>query len=54
MGVYHKMLPNYLPLYVSEFTYRYNHRNHDDLFVRILRNGLTYDTALNGKSALRG
>jgi transposase len=27
-GTYHCVSPKYLPLYLSEFTYRYNHRDH--------------------------
>ena len=32
MGSYHKVSRKYLPLYVAEFTWRYNNRNNADIF----------------------
>ncbi len=32
VGQYHKVSLRYLPRYIDEFTYRFNHREHDDLF----------------------
>ena len=32
VGQYHKVSLRYLPKYIDEFSYRFNHRHHDDLF----------------------
>jgi hypothetical protein len=32
MGTFHKVSPNYLPLYVAEFQFRYNNRRNEDIF----------------------
>ena len=42
-GTHHKLSPQYLPLYLSEISYRFNHRNRGDLFLDVLRNGLLTD-----------
>jgi hypothetical protein len=36
MGTFHQVSRDYLPLYVSEFSYRYNHRNDPDIFRSVL------------------
>ena len=38
MGSYHKVSKDYLPLYLSEFTYRHNRRNDDDPFAELISN----------------
>jgi hypothetical protein len=38
MGSYHKVSKDYLPLYLSEFTYRHNRRNADDPFGELISN----------------
>jgi len=38
MGSYHKVSKDYLPLYLSEFTYRHNRRNADDPFAELISN----------------
>jgi hypothetical protein len=38
MGSYHKVSKDYLPLYLSEFTYRHNRRNDDDPFGELISN----------------
>lgn len=32
----HKVSKSYLPLYLNEFTFRYNHRNDPDIFRALL------------------
>jgi len=36
MGSYHKVSKDYLPLYLSEFTYRFNRRNDNDPFGELI------------------
>jgi transposase-like protein len=36
VGTYHKVSRNYLPLYLNEFTFRYNHRENPDIFRALL------------------
>ena len=37
MGTFYKVSANYLPLYVNEFEFRYNHRNNQDIFGAAIR-----------------
>jgi hypothetical protein len=37
VGRYHKVSDRYLPKYIDEFSYRWNHREHDDLFGLTLK-----------------
>lgn len=37
VGQYHKVSDRYLPKYIDEFSYRWNHRGHDDLFGLTLK-----------------
>ena len=32
IGTFHNVSAKYLPLYVAEFEWRYNHRDHEDIF----------------------
>ena len=36
VGTYHKMSKEYLPLYLSEFSFRYNNRNNPDIFKDVI------------------
>ncbi|MDO8432285.1 MAG: IS1595 family transposase [Candidatus Binatus sp.] len=36
VGSYHKVSKNYLPLYLNEFAFRYNHRENPDIFRALL------------------
>ncbi len=36
VGSYHKVSKEYLPLYLNEFTFRYNHRENPDIFRALL------------------
>jgi transposase-like protein len=36
MGNYHKVSAKYLPLYLNEFTFRFNNRNNADIFDKII------------------
>jgi transposase-like protein len=36
IGNYHKVSKKYLPLYLNEFTFRFNNRNNPDIFERII------------------
>jgi transposase-like protein len=36
MGSYHKVSERYLPLYLAEFSFRYNHRKSPDMFGELL------------------
>jgi hypothetical protein len=38
MGSYHRVSKDYLPLYLSEFTYRHNRRHDDDPFAELISN----------------
>jgi transposase-like protein len=40
VGQYHKVSLRYLPRYIDEFSYRFNHRHDADLFERTLARGL--------------
>lgn len=42
-GTHHRMSPQYMPLYLGEISYRFNHRKEPDLFLRILRNAMMTD-----------
>lgn len=42
-GTHHRMSEQYLPLYLGEISYRFNHRKETDLFRRVLRNALLTD-----------
>lgn len=42
-GTHHRMSPQYMPLYLSEISFRFNHRKEHDLFLTVLRNGLLTD-----------
>jgi transposase-like protein len=42
-GTHHRMSPQYLPLYLSEISYRFNHRDDHTLFLKVLRNALLTD-----------
>ncbi len=35
-GVFHKVSAKYLPLYLNEFAFRFNHREHFDIMDRVL------------------
>jgi hypothetical protein len=37
VGTFHKVSRKYLPLYVAEFSWRYNHRNDADIFAAAIR-----------------
>lgn len=37
VGVYHKISPKYLPLYIQEFEFRFNNRDKFDLMDRVLQ-----------------
>ena len=37
MGSYHKVSSKYLPLYVAEFSFRYNNRENEDIFGAAIR-----------------
>ena len=36
MGSFHHVSKDYLPLYLNEFSWRYNHRNDPDIFKAVL------------------
>jgi transposase-like protein len=36
VGSYHKVSKDYLPLYLNEFAFRYNHREDPDIFRALL------------------
>ena len=37
IGTYHNVSKKYLPLYLNEFQWRFNHRKDDDIFITALR-----------------
>ncbi len=41
VGQYHKVSARYLPKYIDEFCYRYNHRRDEDVFDTLLLHSLT-------------
>lgn len=41
IGQYHQVSPKYLPRYVSEFVFKYNNRNEDDMFATLVKNAVT-------------
>lgn len=43
IGTHHRMSAQYLPLCLTEISYRFNHREDPNLFLRILRNALVSD-----------
>ena len=40
IGQFHKVSVKYLPEYLNEFSYRFNHRNNKNIFVLTLKKGL--------------
>jgi hypothetical protein len=36
MGTYHNVSKAYLPLYLSEFSFRHNHRENPDIFKAVI------------------
>ena len=36
MGSYHKVSKDYLPLYMNEFSYRFNNRDNPDVFADLI------------------
>ncbi|HEX2896741.1 MAG TPA: IS1595 family transposase [candidate division Zixibacteria bacterium] len=46
VGVYHKMSPKYIPLYLSEFTFRHNQNGSTDTYKTVIKNGLLTDKLL--------
>jgi len=49
-GTHHKISAKYLPLYLGEITYRFNHRMNPKLFSMILGNGLMTDRMVLNQS----
>lgn len=43
VGTHHKISRQYLPMYLAEISYRYNHRHDPMLFLRVLANGMVTD-----------
>jgi transposase-like protein len=50
-GTHHRMSPQYLPLYLGEIAYRFNHRTEDDMFVSVMRNLLVRDQLIGHQTA---
>lgn len=50
-GTHHRTSRQYLPLYLGEISYRFNHRKEHDLFVSVLRNGLLTDKQVQANAA---
>ncbi len=48
-GTHHKMSEQYLPLYLGEISYRFNHRKETDLFLTVLKNALLTDKQVEAK-----
>jgi len=40
IGQYHQVSPKHLPRYVSEFVFKYNNRNEDDMFETLIENAV--------------
>lgn len=40
IGQYHQVSPKHLPKYVSEFVFKYNNRNKDDMFETLVRHAM--------------
>ena len=40
MGQYHKVSLKYLPDYITEFVFKYNNRNEDDMFETLVKNAM--------------
>ena len=40
LGQYHQVSLKYLPNYVSEFVFKYNNRNMDDMFETLVKNSM--------------
>jgi len=40
MGQYHQVSPKYLPKYVTEFVFKFNNRNKDDMFETLIINSM--------------
>jgi len=40
IGQYHQVSLKYLPNYVSEFVFKYNNRNMDDMFETLVKNSM--------------
>jgi transposase-like protein len=53
-GTHHRMSRQYLPLYLGEISYRFNHRTEHDLFLSVLRNGLLTDKQVQANAAQEG
>ena len=49
-----KVSRQYLPLYLSEISYRFNHRDDLGLFKRVLRNALVTDREVQAASWYNG
>ncbi len=45
-GTHHRISRQYLPLYLSEISFRFNHKENPDLFLSVLKNGLFTDRGL--------
>jgi ISXO2-like transposase domain len=40
MGIFHKVSAKYLPLYLDEFSFRFNNRDNINLLDKVLASGL--------------
>jgi len=43
IGTHHKMSVKYLPLYLNEFTFRFNRNGQDNVYKKVLSNALIYE-----------